>query len=165
MSTHFTLDFSIARLATETLGLYPRLEFRTHNTANLLGNLSAVLSNNKIWFPQHSKVEHYTHTYIYIFFFFYQQRVPFVRAQVLCSCSRLEVALLAQSWHGLKSRAVTLLILSWSLWCDSLVQMIWDQIPVCTHLCSLKVTAVLPPFLYPDLFIFILTRFHYVTSL
>lgn len=42
MSTRFTLDFSIARLATETLGLYPQLEFRTHQTAKLLGNLSAA---------------------------------------------------------------------------------------------------------------------------
>lgn len=34
MSTHFTLDFSIARLATETLrGLYPQPECRTHQTA------------------------------------------------------------------------------------------------------------------------------------
>lgn len=29
MSTHFTLDFSSARLVTGTLGLCPRMEFKT----------------------------------------------------------------------------------------------------------------------------------------
>lgn len=49
MSTHFTLDFSIAWLATETLGLYPQLELRRHQTAKVAGksiskqpNLNAI---------------------------------------------------------------------------------------------------------------------------
>lgn len=40
MSTHFTLDFSIAHFATETAGLYPRPGVQ--NSPKLLDNLSAA---------------------------------------------------------------------------------------------------------------------------
>ena len=63
------LTFLLLGFATETLGLYPQLEFRTRQTVKLLGNLSAAR------FPPHGKRGHFT--YICNLF---------VSAQVLCSC-------------------------------------------------------------------------------
>lgn len=65
MSTHFTLDFSIAWLATDTLGLYPQLELRTHHTAKLQGNLQAVFSDGKLRLLQHHIVEYCVYIFMY----------------------------------------------------------------------------------------------------
>ena len=70
MSTHFTLDFSIARLATETLGLYPQPEFRIHQTAE-----AARQSISSLILYGTARGEHFA--YICNLF---------VSAQVLCSC-------------------------------------------------------------------------------
>lgn len=115
MSTHFTLDFCIARLAT--LGLYPQLEFRNLK-ANLL--VGFICSDR----PQCCQSNFLRWGKISIFSTF---EVKLCKSLTVALFLQFRLSLLESPWHVLKSRtatAITLVVLGRFLWGQSSFQKI-----------------------------------------